>query len=119
MKDLIRLEEEGWQALATAGEAGRNFYQTVLHDDAIMLFPGGLRLEGKTDILDSLAAQSWQSFQIEEPQLLPLAEDVAVVIYKVEAQRDGDEPYAAVISSTYICRDGEWKLRLHQQSAKA
>lgn len=116
MKELIELEEQGWQALSSDGDAGRRFYSDVLRDDAIMLFPGGLLLAGKAEILDSLAAQPWQSFQIEDAQVRSLGETAGVVVYRVTAQRAGSAPYVALISSTYARSAGEWKLVVHQQT---
>lgn len=115
MHELIELEEQGWRALSAPGDAAINFYASVLRDDAVMLFPGGLRIEGRDSILQSLAAQPWRSFQIENSRLIALGEDSAVVIYKVTAQRDGSDPYAALISSTYVY-DTAWRLVVHQQT---
>lgn len=106
MQELIELEEQGWQALSSAGEASKKFYSCVLCDDAVMLFPGGILMNGKEKILVSLAAQPWKWFQIEEPQVISLSENAGVLIYKVTAQREGSAPYVALISSTYILSDG-------------
>jgi ketosteroid isomerase-like protein len=116
MQTLIDLENQGWQALSSEGDAGRNFYASVLHDDAVMIFPGGLLLEGKEQILESLAAQPWKSYEIDAPRTLSLAEDAALLIYKVTSQREGDEPYEALISSAYVLDAGAWKLICHQQT---
>ena len=116
MQDLIEIEEQGWLALSSAGEASKKFYNSVLRDDAIMLFPGGTLIDGKEKILASLAAQPWKSFQIEEPQVISLSENAGVLIYRVTAQREGSDPYVALISSTYVLSDGTWKLVLHQQT---
>lgn len=113
---LIELEEQGWQALSSAGDAGQRFYDSILREDAVMVFPGGLRLSDKQDILASLAAQPWQSFQIEDAQTLDLTENAGVVVYKVTARRAGSAPYAALISSTYVHEDGAWRLALHHQT---
>src|SRR5690606_38761795 len=72
---LITLEEQGWNALATEGDAGRQFYAAVLRDDAVMLFPGGMRIEGRDSILESLGAQPWGTFTIEDARVVPLAPD--------------------------------------------
>lgn len=117
MQVLIELEEQGWQALSSEGEAGKKFYSAVLHDDAIMLFPGGVFINGKEKILESLAAQPWRAFQIEEPQVISLSENAGVLVYRVTAQREGGDPYVALISSTYTLSDGTWKLVLHQQTS--
>jgi hypothetical protein len=38
------------------------------------------------------------------------------VVYRVNAQRAGEEPYAAIVSSTFLRGDGRWLLAFHQQS---
>ena len=44
------------------------------------------------------------------------SEHSGVVLYRVVAQRSGQEPYAATISSTFVRREGSWKLAVHQQT---
>jgi hypothetical protein len=116
MQDLVELEKQGWRALSSEGDAGRRFYRSILRDDAVMLFPGGFRLEGKQEILASLAAQPWQSWQIEAAQVIALTENASALAYRVTARRQGSEPYVALVSSTYVRSEGEWKLVLHQQT---
>ncbi|MBM0104368.1 nuclear transport factor 2 family protein [Steroidobacter sp. S1-65] len=115
MHELIELEQQGWRALATAGDAGRKFYASVLREDAVMLFPGGMRIEGRERILESLGAQPWESFEIDDPKVIQLSEDAATVVYKVAARRKGTAPYTALISSTYVRRT-TWQLVAHQQT---
>jgi hypothetical protein len=115
MRELIELEEQGWRALSTKGDAGRKIYESVLREDAVMLFPGGMRIEGREQILESLGSQPWESFHIESPRVLQLSESSASVIYKVTAQRKSSPPYVALISSTYS-RGDAWQLVLHQQT---
>jgi hypothetical protein len=115
MRELIDLEEQGWRALSTAGDAGKKFYAAVLREDAVMLFPGGMRIEGRERILETLGAQPWKSFQIENPKVIPLSDAAATLVYKVTAQRQGSEPYTALISSTYV-RSKSWQLAIHQQT---
>ena len=117
MNELIKLEEESWQTLSSK-EAGaaQKFYNSLLTDDAVMVFPGGMLIEGKAKILESFAAQPWKSFRFEGQHVVKLSENVGAVVYKVTAQRGGNDPYTALISSVYT-RDGDrWKLALHQQT---
>lgn len=116
MQDLIQLEEQGWRALSSPGNAAKEFYSAVLAENSTMLFPGGMRLEGKEDILTSFAAQPWQSFHLEGHRVVSPSENTGIVMYKVIAQRKGSAPYSALVSSTYALRDGNWKLFLHQQT---
>lgn len=117
MKELITIEKQGWQALSTSNEAGKNFYENILRDDAVMLFPGGMLIAGKEKILGSLGTQPWKSFDIRNPEIISLSGNSAVIFYKITAQREGSPVYKALISSTYA-KDGEenWKLVLHQQT---
>jgi hypothetical protein len=116
MQDLIDLEQQGWRALSTEGSAGSNFYADLLRADAVMLFPGGLRITGRDQILASLGNQPWQSFRIEDPQVLRLSDDAATVVYKVTAQRQGSPAYMALVSSTYVRDEASWQLALHQHT---
>lgn len=116
MQNLIELETQGWEALSKSREAAQEFYRSLLTDDAIMVFPGGILLRGKDEILESIGSQPWKSFQFEEIQTISLAENAGAVIYKVTARREGSATYIALISSLYVLRDGDWKLALHQQT---
>ena len=115
MHDLIELEEQGWRALSTEGDAGKKFYASVLREDAVMLFPGGMRIAGRERIVQSLGVQPWKSFRIENPEVVTLSPNVATLVYTARAQREGSEPYVALISSTYV-RDDGWQLVIHQQT---
>jgi hypothetical protein len=116
MQALFELEEQGWRALSSSGDAGKKFYESVLHEDARMLFPGGMLLEGRETILGSFSAQPWSSYRIEEPKSVSLAEDAGLLVYRVTARREGHEPYEALISSIYVLTEGVWKLIHHQQT---
>ena len=115
-QELIDLEEQGWQALSSERDAAQAFYDAVLHDQAVMFFPGGMRVESKQLILESLAAKPWKTYQIEALRPIFLSEKAALLACKVRAQCDGDEPYEALISSTYTQVGGQWKLIFHQQT---
>lgn len=117
MQDLVKLEEQGWQALSSQGDAAKNFYSSLLTDDAIMVFPGGILVEGREKILESIGTQPWKSFQIEQTHVISLSENVGVIVYRVTAQREGSNTYVALITSTYALREGKWRLVLHQQTS--
>jgi hypothetical protein len=111
--DLLRIETEGWEALS--GGTGRRYYSALLTDDAVMLLPQvGVLSHDKA--LDGMDAQPWSWFQIRNPQTVELSPDSAVLHYRVQARRDFQSEYQALIASTYIRRDGEWKLAVHQQT---
>lgn len=116
LDELLEIETRGWLALSSVAERAKAFYAAVLTRDAVMLLPGGMILEGKERILDSFDAQAWSTFAIEEPRVVPLGEDAAVLAYRVMAQREGAGVYAALISSVYDRRDGRWLLAFHQHT---
>lgn len=119
LTELLALETQGWEALSGRVAAAREFYESVLHDECVMLLPGGILLEGTSAILDSFDTRPWERFTIEDPRTIWLAPGVTVLIYSVRAQREGDDEYEALISSTYADVGGEWKLIIHQQTPAA
>jgi hypothetical protein len=88
----------------------------VLADHAVLVFPGGLLIDGKADILRAIDSQPWTSFRLDRPRVIWLSEHAAAVVYGVTAQRAGAAPYVALITSAYAWRDGQWKLVLHQRT---
>lgn len=114
---LSALEERGWEALSSSPAAARTFYEQVLDSTAAMLLPGGMVLDDRAAIVDSMSGQPWSAYELEEMQTLQPTDDTAVVTYGVVAQRDGQE-YSALISSVYVRRDDEWKLTFHQQTPR-
>lgn len=114
--ELLDLEMRGWEALSTSAEAAREFYASVLHEECVMIFPGGLLLEGRGDILESFDSNPWSSFDIAEPRSIWLAPGASILIYRVRAERSASGPYAALVSSTYLRLGDEWVLAAHQQT---
>jgi hypothetical protein len=114
MDTLLVLETRGWEALSHAGR-GAPFYDEVLSDDALMVFPFGVM--NRADSVAAIRSSTpWARYRIEEPRVIELSEDCAMLLYKVTARRTGQPTFVAMINSTYVKRDGAWKLRLHQQS---
>lgn len=113
--DVLDLEQAGWQALATAG-AAEEFYRRVLDDTVVFLLPGGMRVDDREAIIDSMSGAPWDWYRLDDAHVLVLADDVACVHYRAEAQR-GDTPvYEALVASTYVRRPDGWRLALHQQT---
>lgn len=114
--DVADLERRGWEVLSTGPSEARSFYGAILADDAQMLFPRGMRLVGKGEILETMGGPPWASFEISDTQVVDLSETAQTITYKVVAQRQGADPYRALISSTYAVRSGEWRLVVHQHT---
>jgi len=64
------------------------------------------------------AAPPWEWFEITEPRVVELTDDSAVLVYNAVARRPGQQPYSAVISSTFLRAADGWKLAFHQQSPR-
>jgi hypothetical protein len=116
LEALLQRETAGWTALSTSHEAARAFFGEALRDDAVMLFPGGLRVAGKAAILDSFDPQPWRGFELEAAAIVELGADAAALAYRVSADHGGEAPYRALISSVYVRDGGSWLLALHQQT---
>lgn len=116
MDEVLELERAGWVALARGGGDARAFYDEVLADEVTMLLPGGLLLDDRQVVLDAMSGPPWSRYAMSDERVVTLTEGAAVVVYRVRAQRDGEEPYTALVSSTYRRRDGRWWLAVHQQT---
>jgi hypothetical protein len=112
---LVALEHEGWGALV-AGVGGR-YYREHLTDDALMAFPFGVLTRAATiEAMES--APPWERYEIADPQVVALSDDSGIVVYEVVAQRPGEEPYSAVVSTTFVRAGDAWRVAFHQQSPK-
>ena len=112
MHEIEALERRGWEALS--GPAGASFYDDLMTDDGLMVFPG-VTLDKIATLRAIGGAQPWSSHQLDDVRLAT-AGDAAVVTYRATAQREGEEAYEASMSSVYVRLDGRWRLILHQQT---
>lgn len=111
--EIEELEQQGWAALS--GPNGAAFYEDLMADDGLMVFPG-LTLDKPAAIRAIAGERPWATFRLEEVRLVE-AGDMAVVTYRATAERPGEgSAYRALMSSVYARRDGRWRLILHQQS---
>ena|SRR5690554_2476740 len=110
---LVALEREGWRALSGGDPA--EFYGRVLTPQAVMVFAFGALT--RADAVAAMAqAPPWDEHELLDVQVHEVAASVAVVVYRVRARR-GDDPYEAMLASTYVRIGDDWRLALHQQSA--
>lgn len=111
--ELVRAETEGWEALTT--DAGADYYEEHLTDDAAMAFPFGVMTRAEA-ISAMRSSEPWASFAITDARAVELTDDSAVLVYRALAERPGQPPYDAVMSSVYVRREGRWLLAFHQQT---
>ena len=113
--DLIDLERSAWEALSTSGDAAASFYGEHLARDVLMLLPGGMVIDDREQVIQSMNGDPWESFELEDERVVPLGEDGAIVAYRARAKR-GDMDYEALFNSTWVREDGDWRLAVHQQT---
>jgi hypothetical protein len=108
---LLELECRLWQA-----GGNRAAYARELASDAVHVFPSFGIVDRDTALDGVEGARPWARFTIDDARYVPLGDEAAALVYTATAQRDGDAPYTAAITSVYR-RDGErWRLVLHQQT---
>jgi hypothetical protein len=110
--NLEMLERQGWEALS--GTSGAAFYEDVMADDGLMVFPG-LVMDKRASIDVIGKASPWLSYELSDVRIATVG-DVGLVTYRAVGQRLGQPPYEAVMSSVYVRRGTQWQLLLHQQS---
>jgi len=112
-EQLVALERDGWEAL-TRGRA-RDFYDDVLAREAVMVFPFGVM--ERDDAIDGMAeSRRWQDYRLDDVTVHDVGAGIAVVSYRVHAERDDEAPFDAMLASTYVRSRGGWRMMLHQQS---
>src|SRR5690625_5653725 len=65
------LERRGWEALSSDPQSATAFYGEVLDDDVRMLFPGGLLLTDREEILRTMGGPPWDAFQLSGLEGVP------------------------------------------------
>jgi hypothetical protein len=106
---LWDLEERFWtQGADSARHATANGAVYVLP------FPAGI-LQGDALWRERDIAQRWRSVVLSE-RALSRQKDVAVLAYRVSAERSGEPFYEALCTSTYLNDDGKWLRLTHQRT---
>ncbi len=115
--ELSALERRGWDALSSSGAAARAFYEATLDERVVMVLPGGMTLDDRAGIIESMSGAPWAWYEMEQVRVLKPTPETGVVTYGVVAERDGQR-YSALMSSVYVARDDGWKLAFHQQTPR-
>ncbi len=110
---LMALEEQFWEA---SSAANTNLIRSYLTENALTVGVFGI-LNKETTVAVNEGQPPFSFWHIDdEPQILQLTEDSAVVVYKTTARREGREQFTVIMSSTYVNQDGSWKLAFHHQT---
>ncbi len=108
---LLGLEEGFWRA---AGDRER--YAANLAPDAVHVIPGWGVADREPVLAAVAGSEPWGTFTIDDPRVVALSEESAALVYSARAERAGQDPYAAAITSVYRRREGAWELVVHQQT---
>ncbi|MBP2408095.1 nuclear transport factor 2 family protein [Brachybacterium fresconis] len=113
--ELLALEHRGWDSLCDG--TGDDVYGRLLTADGVMVLAHGMVFDRPTVIASLAEAPPWQRYEIRDARLIEIDAATAILVYTGIASRDEDEqPFRALMSSTYTRRDGQWRLALYQQT---
>ena len=108
--DLIALEEQFWK-----GDA--DFYRQRLTAEALMVFPDPVGVLGKEETVASISqATRWRDVELTEVNVVMLATDAALLVYRATARRAEQATDVTRASSVYVRQEGVWTLAFHQQT---
>ncbi|MGR3453250.1 nuclear transport factor 2 family protein [Pseudooceanicola sp.] len=108
-------EDDIWTIEELLWTGGTDAFRNRLAPACLMAFPAIGALEGE-EILDSLKdAPRWQSVEMTGRHRVE-TDGLAVLCYHAKGQREGDAPYEAICTSTWVNGSGGWRLVQHQQS---
>jgi hypothetical protein len=113
---VLALERAGWEALS--GPTGAAFYDRVMAESALMVFPSGVM--HRAEAIDAIrGATPWQSYELANEQVWRPSASVAIVSYLATAHRPERPEYRAWMTSVYVRDGSDWLLAMHQQSPVA
>lgn len=113
-KQLIDIERKLWTNDAV-------FSKNNLIEESLLVFSEtGVITRGvavDAILTENAEGRRWAEVQFDEVRSLRLADDVALLTYRVAARWEHEESKRSELaSSVYIKRDGVWKLAFHQQT---
>ena len=108
-------EDDIWTIEDLLWTGGTDAFRNRLSPACLMAFPGIGVLQGE-QIMDSLKqAPRWQSVSMEGRHKAE-TDGVAVLGYVATGLRDGDAPYHAQCTSTWVRSAQGWRLVQHQHT---
>jgi len=112
--ELIEIERRLWTNDAV-------FFEDTLIREALLVLPAA-GVIAKHLAVDAILAENADGrrradVEFDEVRSLSLADDAAVLTYRVAARWDPQSPKGrARASSVYVRRNGKWKLAFHHQT---
>jgi len=106
---LWDLEERFW---TQGGDSAR--HTTAEGAVFVLPYPAGI-LQGDAIWRERNIAERWRSVVMSE-RCISRQDDIAVLAYRVSAERGGEPIYEALCTSTYLKDDDNWLRLSHQQN---
>ena len=104
-----------WEAEELLWTGGTDAFRNRMAEGCLMVFPGMGVLKWDA-VLDALsAAPRWSQVAMTERHE-EASDGVTVLAYRARGLRDGDEPYDAYCSSTWVQVGGQWRIAQHHQT---
>lgn len=90
----------------------------AMTDEARMVLANGMTMT-RSEVVESLAqAPPWDGYSIDDPVLVGVSDTVVSLLYTGTGRRkDGDE-FTAVMATTHVRHDAQWRLAPYQQTPK-
>ena len=111
--ELVALEREAIRHMV-AGTAA-DFYRDILTDDALLVVPGAI-LDGPTFLEGLEGEPEMRTLELHDPRVIELGQDGAVLLYRAVATLPGGGTWTSMMNTTYVRRDGRWRVAYHQQT---
>jgi hypothetical protein len=108
--ELLELERGFW-----TGDA--NYYRQHLDGVCVTAFTeiaGAFEREEVAGMITD--TDRWRDLQLDPKGFVEPLPGMAILTYAVKARRKNGDPYAAVVTSGYVMRNGAWKMVQHQQT---
>lgn len=110
VSQLWEMEERFWTE-------GADSARHMTAKNAVFVFPYPTGILSGTDIFrEANVAQRWRSIRMTET-FFAIEGDVAVLAYRVSAERGNDPIYEALCTSTYLRDNDHWLRLTHQQTS--
>ncbi len=119
-KQIIELEHQFWQALKDQDVEAA---QRLTDETCLVTGAQGVMSINREQLAQMMHSGGYtmNGFQVEDPQVRMVGDDVAIVAYKVREDLTVEgKPVTleAADASTWIRRDGQWLCALHTESIK-
>lgn len=107
-----------WEFERSLWTGSAEHYRDSIADDCLMVIPKPPYVMSGVKAIEAVSdTPRWSKLDLDEQRIERVGDDIIVIAYKAEANRDGAEPYIAYCTSTYSRgAGGTWQVVQHQQT---